>query len=177
MMETQKQLDAQFAQGKIGFWISGGWLIDKIRNDNPALNYGIELMPSPSAHKDAHTSFAGGEYLAISASSPNKDFAEAFVRFLCDGANTIEFCKQVTEAGYPADKKYFDDPYFTSNPQRGIFIKQLQYSKLTPVHPKWLDMEKIIEDEVVEAMYGNKTAADALNEAQQNIQALLSGSN
>jgi len=178
MMETQKQLDAQFAQGKIGFWISGGWLIDKIKNDNPALDYGLELMPAPAAHKDSHLSFAGGEYLAIAASAKgDKDSAEAFIRFLSDGGNTIEFCKQVTEAGYPADKKYFDNPYFTSDPRRKVFTEQLQYSKLTPVHPKWLDMEKIIEDEVVEAMYGNKSSAEALNEAQQNIQELLNSPN
>ncbi|HET7152932.1 MAG TPA: extracellular solute-binding protein [Candidatus Kapabacteria bacterium] len=177
MMETQKQLDAQFAQGKIGFWISGGWLRDKIKNENPSLDYGIELMPAPAAHKDARTSFAGGEYLAIAASSHNKDAAGAFIKFLSDGANTIEFCKQVTEAGYPADKKYFDDPFLTSDPQRKIFTQQLLSSRLTPVNPKWLDIEKIIEDEIVEAMYGDKTSADALNEAQQNIQALLSSTN
>ncbi|MFM8436869.1 MAG: ABC transporter substrate-binding protein, partial [Candidatus Kapaibacterium sp.] len=35
LVETQKQLDGQFAQGRLAFWNSGGWLADKIGKENP----------------------------------------------------------------------------------------------------------------------------------------------
>lgn len=174
MMETQKQLDAQFAQGVIGFWFSGGWLIDKIQNEHPELRYGIALMPQPTANSGTRASFAGGEYLALTGATKERAAALEFVKYLADGPNALAFCKQVTEAGYPADKKYLNDPFFANNPHRSVFIAQLAVSHLTPVHPQWLDMEKAIEDEVVEAMYGRKTAEQALDDAKKAIDDILS---
>ncbi len=173
MMETQKELDAQFARGAIGFWISGAWLMEKIRNENPALLYGVALMPQPSAQSGTRASFAGGEYLAVANASPQKDAALAFIRFLADGKNAITFCRAVAEAGYPADKNYITDSAFAMDPMRKVFTAQLQQSRMTPVIPQWLDIEKIIEDEIVEAMYGNKTAEEALNDAQKEIEDIL----
>ena len=37
---------------------------------------------------------------------------------------------------------------------------------MTPVHPKWLDIEALIENAVSEALYGNKTPKQALDDAQ-----------
>lgn len=173
MLETQKQLDAQFAQGAIGFWFSGGWLIDKIRNEHAGLHYGVSLMPQPATGVGSRASFAGGEYLAVPLGAKDRAAALEFARFLADGANSIEFCKQVTEAGYPADRRYGTDPAFVNDPRRAVFIAQLAFARLTPVHPQWLDMEKVIEDEVVEAMYGRKTAEQALDDAQREIEEIL----
>ena len=45
IVETQRQIDALFARGQIGLWISGGWLLEKIKNENPGLNFGVALLP------------------------------------------------------------------------------------------------------------------------------------
>src|SRR5690606_30513407 len=137
--ETQRQLDAAFVDGKLAFWLSGGWLLEKIKNENPNLNFGVTSVPGNGTNQGV--SFAGGEYLAISSNSANIELSKKLVKFMTDGKNSIRFCKEVIEAGFPADKNYYNDEFYQSQPNRLVFAKQLESAKMTPVHPKWLDME------------------------------------
>ena len=171
MIETQRQIDAAFTEGKVGFWISGGWLLEKIKSENPNLNFDVALIPGVDGNKGI--SFAGGEYLAANAKTKSPELSEKFIKYMTDGQNSIEFCKQVIEAGFPADKNYYKDNYYQSYPKRLMFAEQLNSSKMTPVHPKWLDMESIIEDAAVEVLYGRKSSQGALDDAQQKIVDLL----
>lgn len=170
-LETQRQIDAAFVQGKIAYWISGGWLLTKIKNENPGMNFGI--APIPQLNGKQGISFAGGEYLAISKNSTKSKLALKFIKFMTDGKNSIEFCKRVTEAGFPADNKYFKDKYYQSYPERMIFAKQLESAKMTPVHPKWLEIEEIIEEATVKALYGEETPKGALDMAQEKVLLLI----
>ncbi|MFA7626321.1 MAG: extracellular solute-binding protein [Candidatus Kapaibacterium sp.] len=167
IIETQRQLDASFTEGKTAFWLSGGWLIEKIKNENPNLNYGVSLVPGTGDSEGI--SFGGGEYLAINANSGNKELAEELIKFLTDGKNSIRFCKAVIEAGFPADKQYYQDDFYNSQEERLVFAKQLEKARMTPIHPKWLDIETIIEDAAVETMYGKASAAESLNAAQLKV--------
>lgn len=171
MLETQRQLDAAFVRGNIGFWISGGWLLKKISNENSNLDFGISLMPGLNGKKGY--SFAGGEYFAINNKTASSDLAKKFVKFITNGANAIKFCKVITEAGFPADKNYFKDPYYDNYPLRLVFAEQLKYSKMTPVHPKWLDIEKIIENKTVEVLYGKIEPKEALDNAQSEANSFI----
>lgn len=163
LIESQRQLDISFVQGKVGFWFSGGWLMSKIADGNPSLDYSVALVPGM---KSEGVSFAGGEYVALSAKGTNQELAAKFARYITDGKTTLEFCKKVSEAGFPADKHYFSDSYFKQVKNRNVFAEQLTKAKMTPVHPKWLEIEALLENAVVEALYGRKSAAGALNDAQ-----------
>ncbi len=171
IIETQRQLDAVFTEGKLGFLLSGGWLIEKLKNENPTLSY--HVAPIPNVNGKQGISFAGGEYLAVSSKSKNKQLAKDFAKFMTDGINSIEFCKQIIEAGFPADKNYFNNEFYQTTPRRMIFADQLKNAKMTPVHPKWLDIENILEEATVEVLYGKKSSTDALNDAQNSIKNLL----
>ncbi|MFP4369830.1 MAG: extracellular solute-binding protein [Candidatus Kapaibacterium sp.] len=170
-IETQRQLDAAFARGNIGFWVSGGWLINKIENENPGLNYEVSMLPGKDEFPGL--SFAGGEYLAISRNTGNEELALKFIQFMTDGVNAIEFCKRITEAGFPADKEYYRDPYYNTMPKRAVFADQLENARMTPIHPDWLEIEKEIENAVSEALYARKTAQEALDEAQEKVLEIL----
>jgi len=170
-IETQRQIDALFARGKVGLWISGGWLLEKIKNESKDLNFGVALVPG--LDDKPGISFAGGEYLSISKQSKNQELAIKFVEYMTRGENSIKFCKQVIEAGFPADAEYYNDPYYQQHPQRKLFSEQLNHARMTPISPKWLDIEAIIEKAAVEALYGQKSATGALQEAQQSVEKLL----
>ncbi len=171
MIETQRQLDAAFIQGKIAFWVSGGWLLDKIKNENPNLNFGVSKLPGLESFPGY--SFAGGEYLAINSKTEKYELAKALVNFLSDGANTIEFCKKVNEAGFPADRNFYNDEFFAKSEFKRVFAEQLEVSKMTPVHPKWLDIEEIIENAAVQVIYEKLGPDAALKAAHEDIQILL----
>lgn len=163
LIETQKKLDDMFARGEIGIWISGSWLIEKIKAVNPFLSYGVALFPGLTKDTPG-TSFAGAEYLAINKVTKNRALAEKFIKFMTNGENALKLCKAIKEAGFPADKNYYFDNYFQTLPFMPIFAEQLKYAKLTPVHPKWLDIEAALENAVVEILYGKKGIYEALSQ-------------
>lgn len=170
IIETQRQIDGLFAQGKVGMWISGSWLVKKIMDINPDLNFDVGLVPSINGHPGI--SFAGGEYLAISKQSENKELAREFIKFITEGHNTLEFLKEIG-LQHPADKDFYDDEYYQNQPYRSAFARQLEQSKMTPVHPKWLDIESAIENAAVEALYGRKGPDEALEEADVIIENII----
>ncbi len=173
MMETQRELDVAFVQGKIGFWISGSWMLPKLEKEGAGLDFGVALMPGLDGSGKPGLSFAGGEYLAVNEKSDKKDLAIELIKYITDGANTIEYCKKFSDAGFPADKKYFADDYFKGKKYLDVFAEQLKYSRTTPVHPQWLEIESIFETAMEEVLLGKKGTYEALPDAEQEMRALL----
>jgi len=172
IIESAKQLDKMFIQGKIGFWISGPWLLEKIPKEQPDLKFGLALVPGMKA--ETGLSFTGGDYLAISAQSNKRALALKLIQFLTAGEQTLRLCKLSITAGIPADTMAQKDTFFTKIQGFPIFIEQLKRSRLSSVHPKWLDIESAYELAVSQAVYGNLSPKQALSEAQQSVQALMS---
>ena len=170
LIETQKSLDQTFLQGKIAYWISGSWLVEKIKKDNPKLQFGVSVLPSLKEGSPG-VSFAGGEYLAINAKSNEQVKAKKLIDFLTSGKNALAFGKALPGGMTPAELSV-SDPFLTTG-TRAVFTEQLKNSKMTPVHPKWLDIEEIIEDEVSECLLAQKESKQALDDAQTRIVELL----
>ncbi len=172
IIESAKQLDKMFIQGKIGFWISGPWLLEKIPNEQPDMRFGLALVPGMKV--ESGLSFTGGDYLAISKKTHKRNKALKLIQFLTAGEQTLRLCKLSITAGIPADIAAQNDPFFAQIQGFPIFIEQLKRSRLSSVHPKWLDIESAYELAVSQAVYGYLTPKQALVEAQQSVQALMS---
>jgi multiple sugar transport system substrate-binding protein len=170
-IETQRQLDNVFVRGNLGFWISGAWLLDKIKKENPSLPFSVALIP---AFGEKSSSFAGVEYVAINYKTRNASLARRFALYITSGENALALLKQFQDAGIPADKRYMRDEYVLSAPYRGVFVEQLLTSHTSPIHPRWLDIERVVEDAIVEALYGIKSPEQALNSAQWFINDIVS---
>jgi len=171
-IETQRQLDAAFIQGKVAFWNSGSWLNKKI---NAATSLKVTPILVPGLKGEPGISFAGGEYLAVSASTKNTQLSRDFVLFLTKGSNAVRFCAKVPEAGFPAEKGSFADPSLIADPMKAVFAQQLEHARMTPVHPRWLDLEAVLEDAVVRVLLGESTPEEALNTAQQEALHIVGG--
>jgi multiple sugar transport system substrate-binding protein len=130
----------------------------------------------PTAVKsDDHVgiSFAGGEYLAISKSSRNRELAAEFVRFMVSAVPNRKFASAVgsptpanRSAVQPIDAQQADKLAET-------FVVQLGYSRMPPFHPKWVYIEEILEKAVEKAIYHKSTPAKALAEATQQINSIV----
>lgn len=166
-IETQRQIDATFVKGNTGFCISGPWLDEKIKNENPDLDYRVCLMPN--SENAQGMSFTGGEYLSINNKSEKIELSKKLIKYLTKGENAVKFCSEITAAGFPADKNFYSAPELMKYSNNKVYAKQLEYSKMTPMHPKWLDIEAIIEAITVEALYGNSTPKQALQKAKKMI--------
>jgi multiple sugar transport system substrate-binding protein len=172
MIDTQAMLDEAFKHNKIGFVISGGWLLNDLRKNYPELNFGICLMPKPESDRGTSASFAGGEFLVINRKTKNPFEALELIKFLIQKDNCLKVC-QAIGSGFPSAKGVSSDPYYMENPDLLVFQEQLKFAISPPPHPKWVYIEESIEKAVEEVMYDKKSPQDALDEAKSEIDKLL----
>ena len=166
-IETQRQLDAAFLQGKVAFWNSGSWLLKRISG---ATSLRAEAILMPGVNGEPGISFAGGEYLAVSKATTNTQRAREFVEFMTSAEQALRMCEAIPEAGFPADKGTYQAPALIKDPMKAVFAEQLEHARMTPVHPRWLDLEAILEDAVVSVLLGDNSVEDALTDAQDEAE-------
>jgi multiple sugar transport system substrate-binding protein len=162
---NQRGLEDAFLDGKIGFIISGDWLLKRIELENRKINLVSTLIPGL---RYPGTSFLGGEFLAINEASEHKAAAMKFIDFITSPENQVRFCKANRSAN-PSSIAAQDDPYFTSNVHLQTFIKQIQSAKHPPVDPDWVFIEDVIESAVEDALFGSRLVAEPLRAARNKI--------
>ncbi len=78
-----KDAERTFATGKAAMSLNGSWGVNVYKSMNPALNYGIMYPPSLPDAKYPLLVFGGdGSSMFVNASSPRKDNAIAFLKWL-----------------------------------------------------------------------------------------------
>lgn len=168
IVDTQKELDNYFAKGRLAFWISGSWLLKKVDKFGKVKDMRLIEIPDFS---QKGVSFAGGEYISISKKSWNQKLAMKLATFLTDGKNSVEFCRRIPEAGFPADKEYYSSDFYDSE-YKAVFAKQLTSSKMTPMHPKWLEIEEMFEGAVEQVLYDRMTSEEAMTDLQTKVKGI-----
>jgi multiple sugar transport system substrate-binding protein len=172
LLDRQEMLDEAFTRGRVGFAISGPWMLRKLPASAPDLHFQVALMPRPAAGKGTPASFAGAEALGIFRGSKEKAVALQLARFLVREENAMPLYVATGNA-FPAAVAAEQDTYFVSHPGDKVFIEQLKTAVAPPVHPRWVEIEEILNAELEEAIYGKKTAEAALRSADARIGALL----
>jgi multiple sugar transport system substrate-binding protein len=172
LLERQEMHEAAFAKGRLGIIISGPWLARKLPETAPGLSFSVALMPRPAPGKGTPASFAGAEVLGIFRGSRNPEGALRLARFLVRSENTMPLFVATGNA-FPAAAAAAADTYFVSHPKDRVFLEQLKYAVGPPLHPRWVDIEEVINGELEEAIYGKKTPEAALAEADTRINAIL----
>jgi multiple sugar transport system substrate-binding protein len=172
LVERQKMLDRAFKDGTLGLQISGAWLFHAIARDAPGLRYGVALVPRPEHDRGFHASFAGGEVLVSFSATRRKDGALRLARFLArpDNAQTLA---AVARSVQPATVGAETLAYYRRRPNEQLMILQFETAVPAPNHPRWVEMESAIEDQVAQALGDRKTAAQAIAAAQRRITELL----
>ncbi len=164
-VDTQRGIEDAFLDGKIGFIMSGDWLLKRVEKEKRDITLVATLMPGQNF---PGRSFLGGEFLAVNAASKNPEAAMKFVRFITSPENQVRFCKANRSAN-PSSVQAQKDPYFESNIVLQTFIKQIRLSNHPPVDPDWVYIEDAIEGAVEDALFGDGLIAQPLYEAEQKI--------
>lgn len=162
---NQRGIEDAFLDGKIGFIISGDWLLKRIELEKRKINLVSTLIPGL---RYPGTSFLGGEFLAINETSQHKEAAMKFIDFITLPQNQVRFCKANRSAN-PSSVTAQNDPYFTSNVHLQTFIKQIKSAKHPPVDPDWVYIEDAIERAVEDALFGSRLVAESLRQARLKI--------
>src|SRR5262245_53710702 len=172
MIERQNVLDRTFKSGQLGLEVSGAWLCRSIPKEAPGLRYGVALVPRPAVDRGTHASFAGGEVLVSFQQARNKEAALRLARFLVRPENVLELAVAV-QSVQPATVGADTSAYYREHPEQQVMIRQFETAVPTPNHPAWVDMEAAIEDEVEQALHDQKTAVQAIADAQKRLTELL----
>ncbi|MEE9552665.1 MAG: extracellular solute-binding protein [candidate division Zixibacteria bacterium] len=161
VIESQRRLEEYFREGKIGFVISGGWLLRRLRANPPEFKYRLATFITPRG--DTGRSFFGGEYIAVHSKSDKIDLARKFAEFLTTKVNSQRLC-DAAGFGFP--------PYLDleiSDPQKAIQARQLSYSMAAPPTPLWNDIEMDIEDALEAALYDHGTPEEIFKKMSETI--------
>ena len=172
LLDRQEMLDEAFTRGRLGFTISGPWMLRKLPTSAPELHFEVALMPRPAEGKGTPASFAGAEVLGIFRGSSEKAGALTLARFLVRAENAMPLYVATGNA-FPAAAAAEQDTYFVSHPRDRIFVEQLKTAVAPPVHPRWVEIEEILNGELEQAIYGKKSPEAALRSADARIEALL----
>jgi multiple sugar transport system substrate-binding protein len=172
LLDRQEMHEQAFGKGRLGMVISGPWLLRTLPTTAPDLHASVSLMPRPAVGKGTHASFAGAEVLGIFRRAKHPGDALRLAEFLVRPENAMPLFLATGNA-FPAATSAASDTYFVSHPNDRVFLEQLRTAVAPPLHPKWVDIEEIVNAELEEAIYGTKTPEAALASADRRITAVL----
>jgi multiple sugar transport system substrate-binding protein len=164
----QRGIEDAFLDGKVGFVMSGDWLLKRIQVEKRDIDFFTTLFPGSAF---PGKSFLGGEFLAVSAASPRKEAALKLIDFITSPENQVRFCKANRSAN-PSSIAAQQDAFFAADPNLQTFIKQIFSAKYPPVDPDWVYIEEAIEGAVEDALFGSKQVAQPLYDAEKKIDRL-----
>jgi multiple sugar transport system substrate-binding protein len=163
-----------FANGSVGMYMAGAWLAGVLEEEFPKANGKWETAPLPEGPNGCHTTIAGDNLVQFSAGE-NQDAAWKWIEFLAR----------------PESQKVWtvDDPHSTIMPTRTSLLESPELKENKPVlegfaammecgrpplrNPDWPRIEEALSNELGKAMYGEQTAAEALDAAAAEAQEIL----
>ncbi len=170
VQEQSRTLDDKLLQGKIGAWITGQWLLDKAHEIHEDTAFVVVDQIPTSQLLQIGYSILGGDCLARTSQSTHSREAELLMQFLTSYPQSSAFCQTVSDAGFPADKEVFSSQSLSKlNSHKRSFLDQISNSRPLPASPHFLDAERILEEEIMNAVYRKKSAREALEAARRRI--------
>jgi multiple sugar transport system substrate-binding protein len=168
---TRGQWDSTgtFNSGNAAMVISGPWELDRMLEE-AKFDWGVGLLPVPE--KGAQRSSAMGDFnWAIFANSQHPDEAfKVLEYFVSQDDKMFEKYGQLparSDITIPATGKKLKDEALK------VFLEQLKYAQPRGPHPAWPKISKAIQDAIQAALTGQMSAKDALDQAAEQIAAVL----
>lgn len=164
---TRDQIIQMFLSGQVGMYPTGPWLSSEIKRQNPSLQYGISYFPSKTGSQPVVLGVT--DSLGISAKSQHQTEAWKFIQFMYQTKYRLAFDK--VEGMLPEETAVAQDAFFQT-PNMKPFVDGLSYAKFYPMTPNFPAIEQIETVAVQQAMSGQMTPKQALDQAAQKIDAI-----
>jgi multiple sugar transport system substrate-binding protein len=160
--------DAGHAEGTYAMIIDGPWMVDIYKNNYP--DFEVNFAPIPTGPDGTTSSVVGGEDVVVLEGSANQDAAMTWAAYLL----SPEAQKMMAAVGQmPTLASLAGDPAMP--PYFGVFQEQLKTAQARVPHPKWSDMDNAINNAYQRILNGDQTPQEALDQAAEEINALLGG--
>ena len=160
-------LEGSFANGDVGSFISGPWMIGIVEDagTDPA-TYAVAHQPTEAAG----TSFVGGSNLAVLADSDNKPAAWSFVEYLSRPEVQVTWYETVKDL--PSVQSAWDDESLSGDELLSAFGDQLADAKAPPAIATWEEVAAEIDTVIEQVTVGDMAAEEgctAMQEAASSV--------
>ena len=160
-------IEGQFANGDVGSFISGPWMIGIVTDAgaDPA-TWTVAHQPT----EEAGTSFVGGSNLGVLADSDNKEAAWAFIEYLSQPDVQVTWYETVKDL--PSVQSAWDDEALSGDPLLTAFGDQLTDAKAPPAIATWEEVAAEIDAVIEQVTVGDLSPEDgcaAMQEAASGI--------
>lgn len=160
-----------FETGKVGMMMHMAGILGRFK-DLP-FDWGTAELPSK---KQKATWFAGYYPVIFRDASHNKEAYE-FVRWLVDKDNHLRWC--TSTGNLPVRKSVMTSQayqqYLEANPAMRPFANTVSYARFKPPIPEYPEVSKVVSAEVEKALYAKVAPAKALEDAAEQVDAVLAG--
>jgi multiple sugar transport system substrate-binding protein len=164
-------LEQGFADGTIGMFISGPWMIGIIQDAGAEEGtWDVALLPEGEASR---TSFVGGGDMAVFTDAPNRETAWKFVEFVSRPETQLLWYETVNDL--PSVQAAWDDPALAEDERLARFGEQLQEAKSPPAIATWEQIANVIDTQLEQAILGGVSSADAVAAMQQEATTIGTG--
>jgi multiple sugar transport system substrate-binding protein len=163
-------VEAQFADGTAGAFISGPWMIGLV-TDAGADPEAWTVAHQPT--EESGTSFVGGGNLAVFDQSGNKEAAWAFVEYASRPEVQVKWYETVSDL--PAVQAAWDDPALADDELLAAFGEQLQDAKAPPAIPTWEQVAAAIDGQVEQVTQGDTAPEDGCAAMQEEADSIGTG--
>ncbi|MEI3599247.1 MULTISPECIES: ABC transporter substrate-binding protein [unclassified Oceanobacillus] len=161
---TQDDLARQFATGQVAMMVNGPWNIERLKDENPDLNFGIGEIPRDKEFASA----LGGENIAIIKDS-NVDGAFDFVTWLLEPERIEEFSAE-TGVFPPREDVLKNSDFWNDDKHLSGFVPIMDYAGPRGPSPEWPTISEAIQIALQEALTGTKSPEDALTDAAEKVE-------
>jgi multiple sugar transport system substrate-binding protein len=154
-----------FIANTLSSYQSGQFDIPAIQKENANIKLGAMTIPAPAGKPTA--AVLGGWSFIVPKSAKNPAEAKKFVQFL----NTSENQGYYTDT-FPARTSSLKLPRF-DDPMLKPFAEMLPFGRPVPAHKNWVKIVQAYFDGIQRILLGDQTAQKAMDQANEEIQALL----
>ena len=164
-----------FAQGKVAMYMAGAWFAGTLQTEFPKIDGKWATAPLPEGEAGCKTTIAG-DNLVLFGGSKQKAAAWLWLEFLSRPANLAEWTYGAKGSTLlPTRTSLLNSPQLLKRkPILKGFADAMKCGVTNTIsNPKWPKIEEELNSQLGKAMYGDQSAADALDNAAKKAQEIL----
>jgi multiple sugar transport system substrate-binding protein len=154
-----------FIANTVAMYQSGQFDIGSIRKENADIDIGVMMIPHPEGKETA--AIIGGWSFIIPKDAKNPDDTKKFIQFLAESDNMGFFTDTFPARKSAMELERFKDPILAN------FKAMLPHGRRVPGHKNWIPITQAYFDGIQRILVGDQEAQEAMDQANEEIQALL----
>ncbi|WP_417522554.1 ABC transporter substrate-binding protein [Marinovum sp.] len=165
-----------FQQGRAAFLMVQDFVHAPLSADNSPVagKFDFTRVPTFEGHADADSTTMGGWFLGINPNSENKEAAADFLAHFT--AREQQLAAAVNDNRAPTIPSVYEDPSMAENEVLAKFGSNYDFGVVRPSAgsgSKYPRVSEIMQLEITNALHRQKTVEEALNDAQEQLDALM----